>query len=55
MVRDRLHLIYKYYDKKSKHGLRPGRWSNISLHINNIYDEGELEQIATVKDYLTAQ
>ena len=21
---------------------------NISLHINNIYDEGELEQIATV-------
>ena len=28
---------------------------NISLHINNIYDEGELEQIATVKDYLTVQ
>ena len=27
MVRDRLHLIYKYYDKKSKHGLCPGRWS----------------------------
>ena len=28
---------------------------NISLHINNIYDEGELEQIATVKDYLTVR
>jgi len=28
---------------------------NISLHINNIYDEGELEQIGTVKDYLTVQ
>ena len=28
---------------------------NISLHINNIYDEGELECIATVKDYLTVQ
>ena len=28
---------------------------NISLHINNIYDEGELERIATVKDYLTVQ
>lgn len=28
---------------------------NISLHINNIYDEGELTQEATVKDYLTVQ
>lgn len=28
---------------------------NISLHINNIYDEGELSQEATVKDYLTVQ
>ena len=30
-------------------------FKNISLHINNIYDEGELERIATVKDYLTVQ
>jgi hypothetical protein len=28
---------------------------NISLHINNIYKEGELEKISTVKDYLTVQ
>ncbi len=28
---------------------------NISLHINNIYEEGELEEITTVKDYLTVQ
>jgi len=26
---------------------------NISLHINNIYDEGELEENSTVKEYLT--
>lgn len=28
---------------------------NISLHINNIYKEGELTQASTVKDYLTVQ
>ena len=28
---------------------------NVSLHINNIYDEGELEREATVKDYLTVR
>lgn len=28
---------------------------NISLHIQNIYDEAELEEAATVKDYLTVQ
>ena len=28
---------------------------NISLHINNIYKEGELQSPATVKDYLTVQ
>jgi len=28
---------------------------NISLHIKNIYDEAELTQEATVKDYLTVQ
>ena len=28
---------------------------NISLHINNIFDEGELQQGATVKYYLTVQ
>ena len=28
---------------------------NISLHIKNIYDEGELEEQATVKDYLTVR
>jgi hypothetical protein len=28
---------------------------NISLHIKNIYDEGELEQEGTVKEYLTVQ
>jgi len=28
---------------------------NISLHIKNIYEEGELEEILTVKDYLTVQ
>ncbi len=28
---------------------------NISLHIRNIYKEGELEEIATVKEYLTVQ
>lgn len=28
---------------------------NISLHINNIFKEGELEKQATVKDYLTVQ
>ena len=28
---------------------------NISLHINNIYKEGELQEVRTVKDYLTVQ
>ena len=28
---------------------------NISLHINNIYEEGELEEISTVKEYLTVK
>lgn len=28
---------------------------NISLHINNIFNEGELESNATVKEYLTVQ
>ena len=28
---------------------------NISLHINNIYKEGELLNDATVKEYLTVQ
>ncbi len=28
---------------------------NISLHIKNVYDEGELETIPTVKEYLTVQ
>lgn len=28
---------------------------NISLHIRNIYKEGELEETATVKEYLTVQ
>ena len=28
---------------------------NVSLHINNIYKEGELFREATVKDYLTVQ
>ena len=28
---------------------------NVSLHVKNIYDEGELEEKATVKDYLTVQ
>ena len=28
---------------------------NISLHINNIFKEGELMSSATVKDYLTVQ
>lgn len=28
---------------------------NISLHINNCFNEGELDKLATVKDYLTVQ
>lgn len=28
---------------------------NISLHINNVFEEGELEETATVKEYLTVQ
>ncbi|CDE99819.1 putative uncharacterized protein [Clostridium sp. CAG:813] len=28
---------------------------NISLHIKNIYEEGELDEISTVKDFLTVQ
>jgi len=28
---------------------------NISLHINNIFKEGELDPLSTVKDYLTVQ
>ena len=26
---------------------------NISLHINNIFNEGELDQLSVVKDYFT--
>jgi len=28
---------------------------NISLHVKNVFKEGELEEISTVKDYLTVQ
>ena len=28
---------------------------NISLHIKNIYSEGEVQEVATVKEYLTVQ
>jgi len=28
---------------------------NVSLHISNIYREGELQELATVKDFLTVQ
>ena len=28
---------------------------NISLHINNIIKEGELDEFSTVKEYLTVQ
>jgi hypothetical protein len=28
---------------------------NVSLHANNVFKEGELETLATVKDYLTVQ
>jgi len=28
---------------------------NVSLHANNVFKEGELEPLATVKDYLTVQ
>ena len=28
---------------------------NISLHVNNIFKEGELDRAATVKEYLTVQ
>ena len=28
---------------------------NVSFHINNIFEEGELVQEATVKDYLTVK
>lgn len=28
---------------------------NISLHISNIFKEGELEEYSTVKEYLTVQ
>ena len=28
---------------------------NISLHINNVYKEGELDEFSTVKEYLTVQ
>ena len=28
---------------------------NISLHIQNVYEEGELSEKATVKEYLTVQ
>ncbi len=28
---------------------------NISLHIKNVYEEGELQEVSTVKDYLTVQ
>lgn len=28
---------------------------NVSMHIKNVYNEGELEEAATVKDFLTVQ
>lgn len=28
---------------------------NVSLHVNNVFKEGELEQASTVKEYLTVQ
>ena len=28
---------------------------NVSLHVNNVFKEGELEQQSTVKEYLTVQ
>ena len=28
---------------------------NVSLHVSNVFKEGELEQASTVKEYLTVQ
>lgn len=28
---------------------------NISIHVGNVFKEGELQKVATVKDYLTVQ
>ncbi len=28
---------------------------NISLHINNVFKEGELDEFSTVKEYLSVQ
>jgi len=28
---------------------------NVSLHINNVFKEGELDKYSTVKEYLTVQ
>ena len=28
---------------------------NVSLHVNNVFKEGELDQQSTVKEYLTVQ
>lgn len=36
-------------------GLFDSTKQNISLHINNIFKEGELIQISTVKEYSTVQ
>jgi len=35
--------------------LRSTTKQNVSLHIQNIYDEGELLEDSTVKEYLTVQ
>jgi len=28
---------------------------NVNIHIRNIFDEGELQEVATIKDYLIVQ
>ena len=35
--------------------LFPTTKQNISLHVNNIFKEGELNEFSTVKEYLTVQ
>ncbi len=35
--------------------LRQTGWQNITMHLKNIYEEGELYEKATCKDYLQVQ
>ena len=55
MKEDQKIVIYQTEDGQTQIDVFQTTKQNVSLHLNNLYKEGELEKEGTVKEYLTVQ